>query len=78
MNKRRITGRLSAAVAMAALTAATAARPSKTEPIELPKQEDDEFLGGMANTYFAYANPRHEPGRGKRGGNGKGRKWWNK
>lgn len=63
---------------MAALTAATASRASKTEPVELPKQEDDEFLGGMANTYFMEPNPRHEPGRGKRGGNGKGRKWWNK
>lgn len=75
---RRITGRLSAAVAIAALTAAAAARPSKSEPVEVPVQKDDEFSGGMANVYFVEPNPRHEPGRGKRGGNGKGRKWWNK
>jgi hypothetical protein len=30
------------------------------------------------STRFMYANPRHENGRGKRGGNGKGRQWWNK
>lgn len=27
---------------------------------------------------FMNANPRHDVGRGKRGGNGKGRQWWNK
>jgi hypothetical protein len=75
---RRIAGRLSAAVAIAALAAGASARAGKHEPIKLPKQEEDEFSGGMANVYFVEPNPRREPGRGKRGGNGKGRKWWNK
>lgn len=74
---RRITGRLSAAVAIAAFTASAASRRSKKEPVQL-SEDTDEFSSGMANVYFKEPNPRHEPNHGKRGGNGKGRKWWNK
>lgn len=66
MSTRKITGR-NAAIALMALTAAV--KGTNFNRFDLPDEPEP---------IFKNANPRHDHNRGKRGGNGKGRKWWNK
>ena len=68
MSTRRITGRNSA-LALMALTAAVQA--TDFDRFRLPSEDEQRPI-------FMNANPRHNHNRGKRGGNGKGRQWWNK
>jgi hypothetical protein len=70
---RRLTGRLSAAVAIAAMAAQAAEAHTKAKPLDLSKRLSDEYDEFPAECQFV--NPNRA---GKRGGNGKGRKWWDK
>lgn len=71
MTRRILTNKLAALAAMAVLASSgTAAGKNSTVEMRRREPEDDTPI-------FKNANSRHDFGRGKRGGNGKGRKWWN-
>ena len=67
MTTRKITSRLGMIAAMAMIAGQAAGPEGKVEPVELKQRSEEPEMS---------FKPEHRE-RGKRGGNGKGRKWWN-
>lgn len=68
---RKIIGRLSAAAAIAMLASQGTIRETQAEPLKVRRRLDD-YEDQPAECDFVSVNRKS-----KRGGNGKGRKWWN-
>lgn len=73
MNTRRNTRKSAALLLMQTMIVAANNRPD-VEKVDLLTVGEDPH----EQPIFMNANPRHDHNRGKRGGNGKGRQWWNK
>lgn len=71
MTRRIVSGRLLAAIAVITMASQGVQRDSKTEPVQLKARREDEY-DQPAECDFVSTNRKR-----KRGGNGKGRKWWN-